>query len=95
MSLNRRHTKTRVFNDRWGTHGHKEMRQPLLENEEYSCGYASVRHQKALEDIARRIPWIEYMVSISAGCALGNLLGMFTACVYYHVLGQNGGIAPV
>jgi hypothetical protein len=70
------------------------MRQPLLENEEYSCGYASVRHQKALEDIARRLTWVEYMVTISAGCALGNLLGMFSACVYIHM--QKGGLfAPV
>jgi hypothetical protein len=60
------------------------MRQPLLENEEYSSGYASARQQKALDDITRRLPWIEYMVSVTAGCAIGNMLGMLAACVYYH-----------
>jgi hypothetical protein len=60
------------------------MKQPLLENEEYSCGYASVAQQKALDNITRRLQWIEYMVSITAGCAMGNILGMLAACVYYH-----------
>lgn len=70
------------------------MRQPLLENEEYSCGYAGVRQTKALEDITRKVAWIEYMVTIVAGCALGHLLGMFAACVYVHMQ-QQGWYAPV
>ena len=70
------------------------MRQPLLENEEYSGGYASVRQTKALEDLSGRLAWIEYMVSITAGCALGNLMGMFAVCAYVHMQ-QQGWFAPV
>jgi hypothetical protein len=70
------------------------MKQPLLEHDDYSGGYASVRQTKALEDITRKVVWIEYMVTIVAGCALGHLLGMFAACVYVHMQ-QQGWVAPV
>ncbi len=36
-----------------------------------------MRDRRALEDIIRGLPWIENMVTIAAGCALGNLMGMF------------------
>jgi hypothetical protein len=52
------------------------LKQPLLD--EYSGGY----EQKALEDIADRLKFIEYALAITVGCALGNMLGMLTAGAY-------------
>ena len=54
MSLDMRHTKTRVYNDRWGMHGHEGMRQPMLKEEEQFILLPMPRLKLRLANIQRK-----------------------------------------
>ena len=70
------------------------LKQPILEDDDYHEGYRT--NKRALEEMSKQISAVDCKLSLVMAYALGNMLGLFVACLYHFALSplQGGDLAP-